>query len=152
MHTKDPKAAERVATSLTNYEAIKAARALLDDPLTNFTKVIIPGVGVISNKRMQTPTNREKVQVVDKPINLPPKLDTGYNAQYIYQRNPVSSPAPTHRVLNLKPSNAPMQTQSDFGGGDAQSGEPPVMPWDYHEDPIAWLNRRAAEMYRREEA
>lgn len=39
-----------------------------------------------------------------------------------------------------------------FGGGDAQSGEPPVMPWDYHEDPIAWLNRRAAEMYRREEA
>ena len=98
-------------------------------------------------------TIRHGLNNPNNPVNrLPAARDTGYNAQFINHPPAVSSPTSTYRVLNLKPSNASAQTRADLGGGDVQSGEPLVMPWDYHEDPVAWLNRRAAEMYRREEA
>lgn len=43
-------------------------------------------------------------------------------------------------------------SQADIDGGSSVEPRTVNLPWDYHEDPVAWLNHRAAEMYRREEA
>lgn len=166
MHTKDPKVAERVSETLTRMESIKAAEETLKNHTgSGYIQVTIPGVGTVSKGRLPGAQPATILQgknwdelhgnalpdVAEYIGGTPSVVGRGGGAfssiedAQRFQEQTVRRDE-TNRIADA------LKTQSDLGGGDTQSSEPLVMPWDYHEDPVAWLNRRAAEMYRREEA
>lgn len=165
IYTKDPKVAERTATALTNYEAIKSAEEVLNNS-KGYIQITIPGVGTMTKGRLPgarpatIPQGKNwdelhgnaQPDVAEYTGGTPSVVGRGGGAFTSVEELLQKSPVQTVQRHETKRNAGAFKTQSDFGGGDAQSGEPPVMPWDYHEDPIAWLNRRAAEMYKREEA